>query len=343
MSRITIQHLHFRNFTAFKGLSISFSDGINIIIGENGTGKTHILKALYAACDITRKETPQNGNSFQDNLIRVFAPLGDRLGRLVRRRRGVDKAVIEIERTDAKLSLTFTPREADKSITRGLAGWYGTKMDCVMIPVQEMLSHSPGFMSLYQDHRISFDGTYNDIIQRSLIPLRRGAADIPRLKLLYKLRKAMSGTVQIKGEQFFLKDKHGIIEFSLVAEGLRKLGLIWVLIQNGTLQKNAVLFWDEPESNLNPKLVRTVVEILLELQRLGTQIFIATHDYSSVKWFHVLKHDTDKVNYISLSRGEDGVAANSTEDYFSINPNPIAESFDHLYEATMDKEMEKVK
>ena len=36
-------------FTAFQKLELGFSPGINILIGENGTGKTHILKALYAS------------------------------------------------------------------------------------------------------------------------------------------------------------------------------------------------------------------------------------------------------------------------------------------------------
>ncbi len=32
------------NFTAFDSLEIQFSPGMNIFIGENGTGKTHVLK-----------------------------------------------------------------------------------------------------------------------------------------------------------------------------------------------------------------------------------------------------------------------------------------------------------
>ena len=39
------------------------------------------------------------------------------------------------------------------------------------------------------------------------------------------------------------------MDFSLEAEGLRKLGLIWKLIRNGLLEKGTVLLWDEPEAN----------------------------------------------------------------------------------------------
>ena len=73
------------------------------------------------------------------------------------------------------------------------------------------------------------------------------------------------------------------LELSLLAEGFRKLGLLWLLIRNGTLLEDSVLFWDEPEANLNPKLYRLLMYVLLELQRNGVQVFLATHDYIILK------------------------------------------------------------
>ena len=46
---MAIQTITIDNFTVFKKLKIEFCSGINILIGENGTGKTHLLKLLYAA------------------------------------------------------------------------------------------------------------------------------------------------------------------------------------------------------------------------------------------------------------------------------------------------------
>ena len=43
-----ITNLQLKNFTAFTELAIDFSPGINIVIGENGTGKTQLLKAILA-------------------------------------------------------------------------------------------------------------------------------------------------------------------------------------------------------------------------------------------------------------------------------------------------------
>lgn len=67
-------------------------------------------------------------------------------------------------------------------------------------------------------------------------------------------------------------------EAHLVAEGLRKLACLAHLVSNGSLTTNGILFWDEPEANLNPRLASLVVDILLELGKRGVQIFMTTHD-----------------------------------------------------------------
>lgn len=58
------------------------------------------------------------------------------------------------------------------------------------------------------------------------------------------------------------------------------MGLLWKLIHNGLLEKETILLWGEPEANLNPEMFPLVVDILLELERAGVQIFIATHSYN---------------------------------------------------------------
>ena len=42
-----IKRIKFQNYTVFEDQQMEFSPGINVIIGENGTGKTHLMKALY--------------------------------------------------------------------------------------------------------------------------------------------------------------------------------------------------------------------------------------------------------------------------------------------------------
>ena len=42
------ERLTLQNFTAFKECTMEFVPGVNVFVGENGTGKTHAMKALYA-------------------------------------------------------------------------------------------------------------------------------------------------------------------------------------------------------------------------------------------------------------------------------------------------------
>lgn len=43
---MAIEKISIKNFTLFKNIEIDFSSKVNIFIGENGTGKTHLLKIL---------------------------------------------------------------------------------------------------------------------------------------------------------------------------------------------------------------------------------------------------------------------------------------------------------
>ena len=53
---MSIKSAQLQNFTVFEELKIKFSKGINVVIGTNGTGKTHLLKAMYGISEATKAE-----------------------------------------------------------------------------------------------------------------------------------------------------------------------------------------------------------------------------------------------------------------------------------------------
>ena len=360
LTKIELEH-----FTAFSNLALELSPGINVLVGANGTGKTHLMKVCYAACDVSKTGAPF---AFAEKLVRVFLPLGGALGRLVKRQKvsaagevtvrctlplseyteathvsDRQKSRIVRRRISPRLHLLFSNHtKAPASATViGAKRWARQPIECVYIPVKEMLSNAPGFLSLYAEREIHFEEVYADILHRAYRPLLRGPVDDRRKRLLTKLQKVIDGKITVRNEEFFLRNKQGNLEFTLLAEGMRKLGLLWLLIQNGALQNGSVLFWDEPETNLNPKLFGVLIDILLELQRDGVQIFLATHDYVILEELNLQKKARDKVAFHSLYReeGTEEIACNTTDSYLDIHPNVIAETFTDLYDREIERSL----
>ncbi len=330
--------IHFENFTAFKNLDIELSPGINVFIGKNGTGKTHILKTAYAACDISVSQ-----RNFADKLEKVFYPSHHQLGRLARREKVSVTAKVAIYRTvekqnfELRLSFSNHTMAYEKAHISGAETWKGQKAQSVFIPVKDMMANAPGFRALYSQREIHFEEIYDDIIAKAFLGSLKGPVDKERKKILDILQKAIDGKVITKKEEFFLRNKQGELEFTLLAEGFRKLALLWVLIQNGVLLNGSMLFWDEPEANLNPALMDVVAEILLALQRQGVQIFIATHDYVFLRWLSLKIQKRDNVLFHALYHKDSEIQCSTTSDYCAISPNAIAETFANLYDADLEK------
>jgi hypothetical protein len=86
------------------------------------------------------------------------------------------------------------------------------------------------------------------------------------------------------GTVFFpAKPSYHEVAIALAAEGHRKLAQVMILLQNGSITPGMTLYWDEPETNLNPKLLRLVAEVLVDLAVAGVQIFVATHSFFLMK------------------------------------------------------------
>ena len=332
-----ITKIKFDNFTAFDEMQIEFSPGVNILLGENGTGKTHVMKALYAACAVI---DVNNSQTFEQKLRAVFLP--NTIGRLVHRSQGRNSGSVKVVRKDEPdfpeksiMCQLTTLNKAEVKVVR----WHEDRRNpATYIPVKDMLANAPRFRALYSERHIHFEEVYSDIIDKALQPIPKGKPSKERTKLLNILNKCISGRVVEKNETFYLRNRSGELEFTLLAEGLRKLGLLFMLIQNETLTKGSVLFWDEPEANLNPVLSETVVRILLELQKMGVQIFIATHDYVLLKEFELASQDDSELLIHTLYRNDAGkIRCSTTNDFDEISPSAI----DQAYQSLLDREINK--
>ena len=234
-----LTRIHLEGFTAFERLELDFNAGINVFLGSNGTGKTHLLKVAYTACELTRVSPEAMTETYvHDKLTRVFLPSGDSVPRLIRYppedSDAVRDAIIEVCQADRKLRIPlFESVEQFQSVDA--VDWSKSTIPSVFIPAKEMLSHGPGFRSLYAYREIHFEEVYNDILDRAYLPPLRKPLDAARQHVLRELENALGGKVVVESEEFFLKNEHSEVEFNLLAEGLRKLALLWLLVRNGTL------------------------------------------------------------------------------------------------------------
>jgi predicted ATP-dependent endonuclease of OLD family len=328
--------LSLKNFTVFKEVNLQFSPSLNVIIGENGTGKSHVLKIIYTVLSVLVEDKQKSNLSsptkiflqkeIGNKLHNVFRP--DYIGRLTRRKKGRERCEISLDLNDKNLSCSFnfsTVSKTDVSIDLLPLKWL--EVSPVFIPTRELLTIYPNFLSVYENHYLDFEETYRDTcVLLGALPLR-GAREAKVNEFLSPLEVAMDGKVKLdKSGRFYLKSStQGDIEMPLVAEGLRKLAMIAQLIANGNLLDQGYLFWDEPETNLNPALIKVIAKVILSLSQSGIQVFIATHSLFLLRELEILtasrSESEENVRYFGLSSdSSDGVQVTQGNSISDIDP-----------------------
>ena len=321
--------LELTNFTVFKKLELELSPGINVLVGANGTGKTHILKVLYFLQIVNKPHEPM----YMVELRQIFQPKDGKISRLVRYGDGFIESNVSAVWNNETLSTVFNNQ---RNTGLRFRGGYDCDEDPIFIPVKEPLSFAPGFISLHDKYVLSFEKVYYDILKSAYLPRVRNLE--PEFQdIMLEIQNVIGGEVIVEGEMFYLDLVDHRMEISLVAEGFRKLALLWQLIRNGSICKGSTLYWDEPEANLNPFLMQHVAKTLIKLTNHGVQIFLATHNYAFLKEIDHQKEQTP-VTYFALDdSGENGVQANMCSEYINISPNKIAEEGLRLYDMEITK------
>lgn len=79
--------------------------------------------------------------------------------------------------------------------------------------------------------------------------------------------------------------KKGNSKFSMMttAEGVKKVAILDTLLGNRYLDKDSIVFIDEPESALHPTAIVEFLDIIRVLAQAGIQFFLATHSYYVIK------------------------------------------------------------
>jgi len=318
-----IREFHVKNLTAFSEAELSFSKGLNILVGENGTGKSHLMKALYALLSVSAEEGRRHEKipptkaflqgALAQKLIGVFQP--EALGRLARRCRGRARCELSLlfEDPSQNISCSFATNSKSEVLVEDLPSHW-ISGESVYIPARELLSIYPNFVSVYERHYLEFEEIWRDTcLLLGNAPRRTLSNEEKEVRslLLGPLEKGMGGTVVLDANgRFYLKKPGSKLEMHLVAEGHRKLAMLAHLIASGILlEKNSCLFWDEPEANCNSRLVKVIARSMFGLCQQGVQIIAATHDLFLLRELQMLSLGSPDlgVRYFSFHPRDEGV------------------------------------
>lgn len=326
-SRPYHKSLRLENFTAFREAEFEFVPGINVIIGENGTGKTHVLKVLYAA----HFSWHENDDMFR-KLHKVFQV--EDFEHLVPLRRFSDgnfEVAGDYSGETWHLNMDLSEIPASKTILSEASLMFHAVLRPIFIPAVDMVGHTKGFVSTFDNYKIDFDLTHREIVSLLLSPEKR-ELDEESEALINKLTDCLGGTLELQGERFYLKTPNGSLPMPSVAEGLRKIATLIRLVQTGWLAPGSTLFWDEPEVNLNPKLMDEVVAAIIALARSGVQVIMATHSYVILKELDLQLEEGDSARFFSLSPSENGTQVAAFDTFAELTPNPILDQYASLYD-----------
>lgn len=339
-----LKRLHLQNFTVFADADFQFGPGLNVLVGTNGTGKSHVLKVGYIATRVTARilndetDTLAPGlNNWQvylsQRLKDVFQP--EYLGQLVRWEAIENNASIVAEfkaNHTAELIFDFSAAATEpdgygnfpvhvSSYPEAVSFYQG-----IFIPPKEVFTLL-WLRDLYRRRILPIDDTYPALLDLlSEKPLREPSEVAQRA--LRTLESILGGQIEVNGDRSYIVMKNRRVEMNLAAEGLRKFAMLERLLRNGMLIPENPLFWDEPEANLNPALLRKLAAILAELARQGFQIILATHSTDLLKEFHILSRQKDAkplpIKYFGLNAEPGQATRIVTTDNFEHLPDVVA-------------------
>lgn len=310
-----LKTLSIENFTVFQNAKLQFSPGLNVIVGENGTGKSHLLKLGYTILKTLESfgdKTPAREvaeREFAKNLVDIFRP--EALGRLASRVQGCSASSISAEwGGKGKLGFSFSTRKTEKVDIWPSPKYEELSSSMLFIPPKEILSVFEGFQATLKKRELAFDGTYLDLADALSFATLRGKRPSNIANLINSLEYTIDASVVKKDNRFYLRSKRtgSKVEAPLVAEGHCKIGMLVYLILNGELGNKSSLFWDEPEANLNPRLLVKLAQILVELSKV-MQVTIATHSLFLLRELEILQAEKklSKARYFGLHMTDSGV------------------------------------
>jgi len=344
-----ISEAHLENFAIFEDFQWDELGSINLVIGENDTGKSHLLKLLYTVARSLQEyeqkqsaEAPRWTEVLSDKLGWVFQPPGSPgfdIGKLVRKgQSGLD---VTVRVHDESVHFAFG-KDTTKQI-RNASSSPKPKSDVstLFFPPKEVLTPRKAIITMREQQQIpGFSDTYYDLAKALGHETTRGRTQRNLKEVKEQLEALFAGRIEWEDGDFVFKRGTGPKKFSMsqTAEGVKKIGLLTRLIRNRNIQSGSTLFFDEPAAHLHPQATVDFVRMLYEMSKADIQLFVATHSYVVLKQFELLAREHGKqMPLCVLKPSEKGGVDHSFADLSEMIPsNSIVDASVDLFERDLD-------
>ncbi len=334
-----LKDIYCKNLGPLENVSWTNLGKINLIIGNNASGKTFLLKALY--CAVKTIEGTSRGNNplkaeeiLAERLFWTFQPGKIGLGELVTK----GKNSLEIQLHGQKRGSTFSfhfGSSTEKKISTLQNSFSTREQNSIFLPAKEVLSLFHIIKKSRDiDHSFGFDDTYLDLVRALEIEPTMGRNYESFAKSRKDLEQILDGRIVFENNEWAFKKGNSRFSIHTASEGIKKVSILDRLLGNRYLSDDSVVFIDEPESALHPEALTKFMDIVAELARAGIQFFIATHSYFVIKKLHLISK-TQKQSIPFLSIGKDkNISYDNLLD--GLPENPIIRESIRLYEEEVE-------
>lgn len=317
----------------------SFSN-INLVIGENGTGKTFLLKALYSATrameEYKRGDDIKTINEVLAEKLRWTFQV-DKLGDMVTRSSN-ESLIFEMKLGTDQIGYQFSSSATSKVVT-ATAPYGKRETNSIFIPAKEVLSlYSIILKSREVDKSFGFDDTYYDLVKALRISPKKGKNYTAFSNSRKLLNSVIDGKVEYdetSGKWFYKNNRSQKFSIGATSEGVKKISIMDRLLSNGYLDNQSIIFIDEIESALHPTAICQFLDMVAKIATdMDLQFFISSHSYFVIKKLALIaKTNPGLVTCISLSKDKKPAVHDLSE---GMPDNSIIDASIALYEEEVE-------
>lgn len=294
-----------KNFGTLSNIKWQNLGKINLVVGENSSGKSFLLKALYSTMRTIEEfkrgdDRRSESEILSEKLYWTFQT--EKIGDLVSKT-ATDSLSCEITYNNKEFHYKFG-KDTTKNIPSITNRTSPRESNSIFLPSKEVLSiYHLILESREKDKLFGFDDTYLDLVRALALP-RKGGRNYEEFAGSRKaLEEILGGKVEYDESTKRWQFKKGNQKFAIgvTAEGIKKIAILDSLLANRYLDTESIIFIDEPESALHPTAISKFLDIIHVLAESGVQFFLASHSYFVIKKLYLIARKKNiSIPFISL-------------------------------------------